>query len=409
MITSLAWIPCGVTPKVLEHAQNDESELNIYLELIGGEKKSEPEPAHPISEEDAAIIAKYDLDNYDNEGVVDEPNPEIVENDEYLTNQPQPEEDEDDTIKNSDYLLIVGKSVDPDASLEVHVFDYLEKSFYPHHEIMLPSFPLSICWIDGEPQTGNPGSYAAVSSMQNHIEIWNLNVLESIIPSAWLIHHTDSIPALSWNPLQRFALLSASIDGTAAIWNLKTLKTAAVFNIGNPRGPGEKYAQAKTAEWNPKEKSIFAVGSDEGLYCYDARAGMVWSTDVGQPMDTFAWLNDGVHFLTSLETGEVLYYDSRNTSERLFSFQAHSEHVTGIAACKVQSPQIIATIGEDEYCRIWSLESGVPEKLLEDNMGMGPLFTCQFCPDRPMLLAVGGNTAETRIWDIELDLNENKE
>ena len=404
MITSLAWIPRGVTPKILKQAENDEELVNQYLKIIEGDHEVVQEPLHPISEEDSAIIAKYDLNNYDNDENVDQSNPEIVEDDQYRINQTEEDLNDEDVIKNSDYLLVVGKSVDPDSSLEVHVFDDEEKSFYPHHELMIPSFPLSICWIDGEPGTGNSGSFAAVSSMLHHIEIWDLNILESAIPHSWLIHHTDSVPTLSWNPLQRSALLSASVDGTTAVWSLNSLKPVAIFNLGNNRPNNQKYAQGKSAEWNPKQTPIFGVGTDEGVFGYDVRSGLVFNSALGASIDTFVWLNDGNKYLSSIETGEILCFDIRNPNDRLYSFQAHNEHVTGLAVCKKPNFNLISSIGEDGFCKIWNLENDHPNKILEDEMNMGPLFSCQFCPDKPLLLAIGGNTSETRIWDLEPDL-----
>ena len=232
MITALAWIPRGVTPARLQRADDDEEMVNKYLAVIEGDQKPKQEDEHPISAEDAEIIAKYDLDHYDDEPVKTNEDFGIVENDPYFVQKSkQEEEDAEDIIKPTDYLICIGKSIEPDSSLEVHIFDDTEKAFYPHHEIMIPSFPLSICWMDGAPGNNEKGSFCAVSTMLHHIEIWNMNILESTIPCAWLQHHHDAVPTLSWNPLQPRALLSASIDGTAAIWHLDALRTAAVFNL----------------------------------------------------------------------------------------------------------------------------------------------------------------------------------
>ena len=407
MITALQWIPRGVTPRHLKPAEDTEQMVDMYLSVIEGNKKPEPEPEpHPISAEDAEIIAKYDLEHYDDET---EQQP-YVEHDEYMvprTKHDEEEDDEDDAIRATDNLLIVGKSIDPDSSLEIHIFDNEEKSFYPHHEIMIPSFPLSLAWIDASPETATPGSFVAVSSMLHHIEIWDLNVAESTIPCAWLQHHTDSVTSLSWNPLQKRALLSTSVDGTAAIWHLDALRIAGFYNLGQPRPAGQPYAQGKSIQWNPKQASIFGCGTNEGVFGYDARSSdITWSALPGESIDTFAWLNNDQQFVSSTEPGELYWFDTRNPETPVQVIQGHDDSVTSISVARYQPRQIVATTDMTGSCIIWDLTNGTAVQNQRSNMGMGELFACQFCPEIDLLLAVGGSTAETRIWDVMADLDQ---
>jgi periodic tryptophan protein 1 len=58
------------------------------------------------------------------------------------------EEDEEIMIEATDNLLLACKTEDDVSHLEVYVYEEEEDNLYVHHDIMLPSFPLCLEWID---------------------------------------------------------------------------------------------------------------------------------------------------------------------------------------------------------------------------------------------------------------------
>lgn len=78
------------------------------------------------------------------------------------------------------------------AHLQVWVYEEADESagpsnLYVHHDILLPAFPLSLAWLDCNPKGGlEGGNFAAVGTMNPGIEIWDLDVADSVEPLASL-------------------------------------------------------------------------------------------------------------------------------------------------------------------------------------------------------------------------------
>ena len=87
-------------------------------------------------------------------------------------------------------------------SLCVQVWVYEEadevggpSNIYVHHDILLPAFPLSVAWMDcGPAGRSNTGNFAAVGTMNPGIELWDLDVVDSVEPVAVL---GGELPGLS--------------------------------------------------------------------------------------------------------------------------------------------------------------------------------------------------------------------
>jgi periodic tryptophan protein 1 len=168
----------------------------------------------------------------------------------------------------TDSLILTAKTSDDLSLLELHVYDEREENLWVRNDLMVPSMPLCVEWLDFPPsqaaaQGGHEeqaakkthGNYVAVGTFDTAIEVWDLDVLDGLYPTAILgpppglipdvpppaptgtgkkkkraqpppppaandKHHTQSVISLSWTSAHRNLLLSSSADGSIKLWDL---------------------------------------------------------------------------------------------------------------------------------------------------------------------------------------------
>lgn len=188
------------------------------------------------------------------------------------------EEDlEDLAVLPTDQILLSCKTEDGLSYLEFYIYEESDDNLYVHHDILLPSFPLSLCWIyakssdvlipkylEGkdvlESEANLCKNLVAVGMLEeNNIEIWDLDVLDPVYPylilegvsevakdkkkkkkkgkpttelkdSTKLKGHSGSVLCLDWNKSHSNLLASGSADCTVKLWDLTTGHVIATFD-----------------------------------------------------------------------------------------------------------------------------------------------------------------------------------
>jgi periodic tryptophan protein 1 len=86
-------------------------------------------------------------------------------------------DDEDDTLRDSDLLILAARNDDDVSHLEVWVYEEPaaegdDGNLYVHHDVMLPAFPLAVAWLDCDPAARrHRANLAAVGTFSPGIEI----------------------------------------------------------------------------------------------------------------------------------------------------------------------------------------------------------------------------------------------
>ncbi|KAH9047374.1 WD40-repeat-containing domain protein [Lactarius hengduanensis] len=201
---------------------------------------------------------------------------------------------------------------------QLHFFVSDEPTEYlgPHHDLLLSSMPLCLEWLDyplssatGKEESmdteDGPGSrfgnYVAIGTLEPEIEIYSIDLLDSVYPDAVLgnpketaahvpeavgtgkkkrnkakhrsaseARRSTSTPSSpSWNRTGRQVLASGSADRAVKLWDLsRDPKEGALRSFGKLHKD-----KVQAVQWNPTDPSVLLSGSyDRTVRVFDLRA-----------------------------------------------------------------------------------------------------------------------------------------
>ena len=406
------------------------------------------------------------------------------------------EDADDDQILPGDSLLVVAMTEDEHSHLEVQLLNE-EGNMYVHHDIALPEFPLCLSWLDCPPYRDGEqlegaftsatavseadvagqrtlGNYIAVGTFQPGIEIWNLDVLDPIEPTAVLGgemvdeeleayvraqrkkggakkgkkvngvdarvfregSHTEAVMCLSWNREYRQALASGSADNTVKIWDVTTRTCSYTFTHHTDK--------VQCVQWHPVEAWLLASGSYDGtIALIDCRTATVSATYcTTADIESMQWdPHCPFHLYCSMENGDVMIIDVRQSDSPLCVFHAHDKTCTSLSF-SATVPGYFVTASIDKTVRVWDCvhlhthipgqgqpvtqkaatkssksskkagggggggaaaavasAGGAPPTLIaQKSMNAGKLFSVQCFQDSPFVMAAGGDKGAVAVW-----------
>jgi periodic tryptophan protein 1 len=215
MITSMQWIPCGAArarPVRFELTQEDYDRVKSLAAKEKADAKAEDEEEYQgngiVEEQEdehedvdiSDLPPELKMEDYDEDEVDDDYDNDSEDAFDVMTDgnaayaleaDSEDEDAEDDEIRATDKLLAAAVTEDEYSHLEIHLLTE-DGSLYVHHDITLPEFPLCLAWLDCPPHRSDAndqntvGNFMAVGSFDPAIEIWNLDVLDPLEPTATL-------------------------------------------------------------------------------------------------------------------------------------------------------------------------------------------------------------------------------
>lgn len=356
------------------------------------------------------------------------------EDDPYITLKTAEEDDEEREelqILATDNLVLAGRIEDEVAHLEVYVYEDEEDNLYVHHDIMLPAIPLAVEWLDlpvGKAASGPDarGNFVAIGTMEPDIELWNLDVVDSMYPDAILgqgaedaqlekpkkkkkkakkandHYHVDAVLSLAANRHHRNLLASSSADKTIKLWDLNTTTCAKSYSYHTDK--------VSSVAWHPIESTVLLSGSyDRTVLAADMRAPEAkmprWGVE--SDVENVRWNpHDPNYFYVSTENGIIHYHDARNTpkdpsaSKPVWILQAHDEAISAFDINPV-IPGFLVTGSTDKQVKLWNVQESGPSMVVSRDLGVGRVFSTTFAPDKEVgfRLAVAGSKGAVQIWD----------
>jgi periodic tryptophan protein 1 len=345
------------------------------------------------------------------------------------------EDQEDDQIKATDACVCVAMSDEEYSHLEVQLYAE-DGTLFVHHDIILPDMPLCLAWLDCPPfkdaQGGQSecGNYMAVGTMSPAIEIWNLDVMDPLEPTATLGglsmdkkptkdkkgkgkgkkggkapkdngmkpgSHVDAVMALSWNKSYRQALASGSADESVKVWDVTNQACLHTFSHHSDK--------VQCVAWHPNNAWLLATGSfDNTVGLLDCRtdgsnAKMI---PIGADIEDMLWdpFNNNLIFC-SMENGLVSCIDIRQPGSALYSWQAHDKCASSLSFSPLV-PSMLVTGSQDETVKVWDTASAPePKCVAYKSMAAGALFSVQYFTNEPFLMAAGGDAGVLALWESE--------
>jgi periodic tryptophan protein 1 len=417
MISCLAIVNKGKAKEVPQRMKLTEEEFKRIQEqlqlqvdssrqdLEEAQKDSEMEQDVPEKEEkpsgndaDKDIRDLYNLDDYDEE------TPQTVslfssDLQYYSNNEEDPyiqigedSEEEELRIESTDNLVLCCKTEDEVSHLEVYVYEEEEDNLYVHHDIMLPSFPLCLEWLDYK--SGGVGNYVAIGTFDPQIEIWDLDMVDAVFPDVVLgqiptgntvstkkkhgparvakrtqkERHVDAVMSISWNKEHRNLLASGSADATIKLWDLNR-PTEAVMSFDHHKD------KVQAVQWNPKETTaLLSGGYDRKAIAFDSRTPQtIREWKLTADVEVVKWdpfLAE--RFYVSSEDGVVQCFDVRNTKP-IWTLHAHDGAASALDV-SVTMQGFIVTGGADKQVKVWTTRNDKPKCLASRDLDA--VYTC---------------------------------
>lgn len=358
------------------------------------------------------IEQRYNLANYDDESDDDLENEEpgagsgllgladltvhaSNADDPYLDREAGDEDSEEERenllVRETDNLLLIGHVAGDAPLLEVHIHN--EEDFYPHHELILPAYPLSLQSLS-LPDLPN---CVATADFTPDICVWNLDVLNLLEPVVKLTGaHKDSVLTLSWDGEEKLA--SGGADHRVVLWDVRSGKMGSKLKRFQEK--------VQSIAFQPNESHSLLIGDCSGSVsladCRCPAQKRQWQLPDRPEVECVLWDKRATNaFFASTDSGVVYCMDSRADAP-VYSMKAHTDAVTGVA--QSVDHNCIVTVSADKSLKVWNIRDAEKASFVTEHpqIRVGRILSVAAHPERPFVFAIGGDAPSDnyRVVDI---------
>lgn len=173
-------------------------------------------------------------------------------------------------------------------------------------------------------------------------------------------------------------VITASIDGTIALWDLKTGMVERMLRL--PSGWANKVVCM------PNGHEVIAACSDSTLCLWDLKSETILRTMNGHQsnVSALAVASSGTWAVSGSWDSTIKVWDV-NTGKNILTINGHTYMVNDVAI--TPDDQFIVSVSTDRTLRIWHAETGVQVAML---VASAPLFCCAVSPDGESIVAGDG-------------------
>ncbi|KPA79228.1 hypothetical protein ABB37_05710 [Leptomonas pyrrhocoris] len=333
------------------------------------------------------------------------------------------EELEDTTFKQTDLVFTVACADAEAPRLELYVYDEPEDNMYVHHDMEISAFPLCSSWL-----TDGTMSMAAVGTMLPFIEIWALDVMDSVEPAIILggcekqsnnyskkalrrnlkaDSHTEAVLSVKWNTVAQNVFASGSADRTMKLWDLN----AGGVCLGTYR----EADKVQSLDWHPTEANcLLSGGFDASMVLRDCRqpdqtAQRFTLPDVIEHVEFVPALGGAGAaplVMASTSGGHWAAFDTRVVGTPVWQVQPHQADAT--FSCSRQVPGLFATGGKEGTITLWDGRDGgaAPTAIVSRSYKTGSVLSLAFHPNSPHILGAGGASGAPLVYTITSDIHD---
>lgn len=324
---------------------------------------------------------------------------EVTEDDQ-IADEENGSDAEDELIKDTDNLVLVGRVESDCSSLEVFIYNEAENSLYVHHDFVLPFHLLCVEPFSYDPGSQQPGNLCAIGGMEPIIHIYDLDIHQPLEPVMELgkkpnkkknikrVGHKDAVLDLAWNSNFQHILASASVDQKVILWDLEHATPSTVLK--------DFAEKVQSLEFNAHEAEYLLTGSsDNTVKLFDCRQSDNESSNYKQwilegEVEKIKWNpKEKYHFVAGTNDGKIYYFDSRAT-EPLWVIEAHEKEVTDFGF-NSNAPSMLTSTSVDNFVKIWKFDNSSCMPVHSHHYKLGRLHCLHEAPENNWFVGLGGD------------------